>query len=100
MTSQNWFYLGDDNIWTKFEAAIQDTIETAYLGYYAGSGGGILVVSFPGRPENYKIDFLNGTQTNMTSGKIRKIQRMGDTTTSKQSTPTTPTNDDSICIIA
>ncbi|CAF5177045.1 unnamed protein product, partial [Rotaria magnacalcarata] len=47
---------------------IQQAIETAFQAYSSGIGESSVVIRFPGRPEQYELDFVNGRQTNKSSG--------------------------------
>ncbi|CAF3368395.1 unnamed protein product [Rotaria sp. Silwood2] len=74
-TSRNWFYVNEHNIWTPYESMIQQTIETAYQMYASGQGQMTVIIRFPGRPEQYELNFVTGRQMNMITGEIRLISR-------------------------
>lgn len=75
-----WTY-SDGNQWVKFDSSVQLVIETAFIAYISSttSTSNKCVVSFPGRPEKYEIDYLRGTQRNVDSGTLRSIRRVNNT---------------------
>ncbi|CAF4848891.1 unnamed protein product [Rotaria magnacalcarata] len=74
-TSRNWFFLNEHHVWMAYESMIQQAIETAFQAYSSGIGESSVVIRFPGRPEQYELDFVNGRQTNKSSGEVRIIER-------------------------
>ncbi|KAL0214384.1 hypothetical protein P9112_006568 [Eukaryota sp. TZLM1-RC] len=72
-------WLFDNNgEWVKFDRLSQSTIEVAYSNYLNGQASAVARLSFPGRPEEYLLDFSTGTQTNTQSGTTRLIKRSTD----------------------
>jgi len=53
---------------------VQQKIEDAYQSYVSGKGSSKLSVQFPGRPEQYEINFVMGIQKNTVSNEIRDIK--------------------------
>ncbi|CAM4919152.1 unnamed protein product [Rotaria socialis] len=74
-TSRNWFFRNQHHVWTAYESMIQQTIETAFQAYWSGIGESSVIIRFPGRPEEYELDFVTGRQTNKSSGEVRIIER-------------------------
>lgn len=60
-----------------FESFVQNKIEQAFLNYRSGSRGSsqLTNLTFPGRPESYTINFVEGIQINESSNTYRNIQR-------------------------
>ena len=63
--------------WSRFELAIHGTIESYYRQFLSG-GQSIVKVRFPGRPEEYEINFAIGTQTNLTTNRSRSLRRSAE----------------------
>eukprot|EP01043_Picozoa_sp_COSAG02_P034945 COSAG02_NODE_2473_length_8740_cov_335.972688_1_plen_2244_part_00 len=72
-TQAVWEY--HDQQWSSYELLIQTQIESAFRAYSDGIGSVTVEVTFPGRPETYRLDFLSGKQTNTTSGETRRMRR-------------------------
>jgi len=70
-----WFYFNEMNVWAQYETLIQDQIENAYCTYLSKGQPRKTIIQFPGRPEQYELDFFNGTQTNCTYQTNRRIRR-------------------------
>ena len=70
-----WYLLNEKNAWTRYETLIEGKIESAFINYTKRGGSSKLSISFPGRPEQYEIDFVEGTQRNTVSGTKRSIKR-------------------------
>ena len=68
-----WCYMGDDNIWRRFDSMAQKTIAKAYSDYTRGRGLSQAEITFPGSPDKYILDFAANTQTNKRTGKPRRI---------------------------
>ncbi len=60
--------------WTDYDHLAHSVVATAYQSYLAGTGPSTVSVTFPGRPETYQLDFINCTQTNLTSATERYIR--------------------------
>jgi hypothetical protein len=71
-----WEYRDDTGRWRPFEQLSIDAIEKSWTSYVMMIGPGSLHVTFPGRPERYVLDFVNGLQTNAQSGVVRAIRRV------------------------
>lgn len=70
-----WKYLNENGVWMSYESLVQGKIESAYQDFISGLGSSSVNVQFPGRPESYKIDFVAGKQTNLTSKTMHDVIR-------------------------
>lgn len=70
-----WYIMNDGNVWSRYELLIEGQIELAFSKYRNGAGGSKTTVTFPGRPEAYEIDFVQGLQRNTVSEKKRQVKR-------------------------
>ncbi|UJR17978.1 hypothetical protein I4U23_004878 [Adineta vaga] len=73
-TKMRWFYRNEYKIWTLYESMVQKQIDDAYQSYISCNGPSKLNVQFPGRPEQYQINFVMGTQKNTISNETREIK--------------------------
>ncbi|KAG9396463.1 Pre-mRNA splicing factor RNA helicase [Carpediemonas membranifera] len=69
-----WQFKTDDGIWTPYDSTIQGTLQHA-IRSYVNNGPGIVALSFPGRPEQYHVNFAAGTQRNADTGTSRLVRR-------------------------
>lgn len=74
-SEKHWNFRNEHQQLVPYESLIQNTIENAYQAYRSQRGPSTLLIQFPGRPESYRIDFIQGRQMNMTSGEVRLIER-------------------------
>ncbi|KAL0224637.1 hypothetical protein RCL1_002549 [Eukaryota sp. TZLM3-RCL] len=70
-----WQYF-DQGVWTKYDSFIQNTIEDRYRNYVSTKVSAIVKLFFPGRSEQYMLDFASATQKNLNTKSIRKIRRL------------------------
>lgn len=71
-----WEYLDEFNKWQAFDTLALNSLETAFRNYYDRQGPSRLKgFNFPGRPESYTLDFVEGTQQNEQTNTVRKIRR-------------------------
>jgi len=61
--------------WRPLETLVQQSVEKSFRAYIDGRGPGVVQTQYPGRPEFYSLDFINGTQTNLLSKTTRAIRR-------------------------
>ncbi|DBA00647.1 TPA: LOW QUALITY PROTEIN: hypothetical protein N0F65_003576 [Lagenidium giganteum] len=63
--------------WRCYERSVYADIERAYVSYISGGSHAShkTRIRFPGRTEDYEIDFLLGVQTNLTSSTQRPVRR-------------------------
>jgi hypothetical protein len=72
-----WEVLGDDGAWQKMDRLVVDRVESAFQQYCRGCGPSeIRNLEVVGRPERYTVSFVDGTQRNETSNKIRRVRRL------------------------
>jgi hypothetical protein len=74
-TAGRWYIMNDENVWSRFESLIEGEIELAFSNYRRGISGSKTTVTFPGRPEMYEIDFVEGTQRNTVTDTKRPVKR-------------------------
>ncbi|KAL0224148.1 hypothetical protein P9112_003538 [Eukaryota sp. TZLM1-RC] len=70
-----WQYL-DQGLWRLYDLHSHKTIDDAYRKYLQSASSSVIKLRFPGRPEEYLINFADGTQLNTESGTRRKIRRI------------------------
>jgi hypothetical protein len=71
-----WAFFDDEKgAWIDYDSLTQGQILKCYRDYCTGISTGIASIRTPGRPETYRLDFIEGTQTNLTTQKVRKITR-------------------------
>eukprot|EP00808_Paulinella_micropora_P013937 g1559.t1 len=75
-TNAAWEYLNEHSTWIVLESAVMGTVEQAFQLYVNAGGNSKIVVQPPGRPEQYEINFVHGTQQNLTAGTVRKVRRV------------------------
>lgn len=63
-----------EGMWVPYDSSVQGFVEYSYQQSLIG-GSSKIYSKFPGRPENYIIDFKNMNQQNQTSKKFREIRR-------------------------
>lgn len=69
--SVKWFYENDTNKWCPFEGALGEAVEEAHSEHGT--------ICFPFEDLFFEFDFAKMTQTNLATGKVRRIQREADT---------------------
>ncbi|KAL0216129.1 hypothetical protein P9112_008313 [Eukaryota sp. TZLM1-RC] len=79
-----WQYF-DQGLWRQYDLHRHTTIDNAYRQYLQSASSSVIKLRFPGRPEEYLINFADGTQLNTESGNRRKIRRIQDHGTSTPS---------------
>jgi hypothetical protein len=72
-----WYYQDDSGGWRRYESMIEGQIQQRYLAYLKGGPSVVSPITFPGRPESYELDFVKGTQKNLSSQTSRRINRSG-----------------------
>jgi DNA topoisomerase IA len=70
-----WLFLNESSKWTPLDPVVRDVLERGYRAFQSGSGPAVIVVKAPGRPEQYEVNLVAGTQTNKQTHKVRKILR-------------------------
>jgi hypothetical protein len=73
---QRWEFMNDQGVWQSYDSLEQGAVEAAARAYRAGTAGSRAVVTFPGRPEQYELDFTSGAQRNMQTGRARFFRRV------------------------
>ena len=72
-----WQFQNEQNQWQNFELLVLNQIEQAFIKYYQFKGDSCLRnLHFPGRPESYIIDFVNGMQVNESNNHSRNVRRI------------------------
>eukprot|EP01062_Namystynia_karyoxenos_P043096 TRINITY_DN3154_c0_g1_i4.p1 TRINITY_DN3154_c0_g1~~TRINITY_DN3154_c0_g1_i4.p1 ORF type:complete len:2283 (+),score=455.23 TRINITY_DN3154_c0_g1_i4:912-7760(+) len=70
--TDQWWYL-EAGHWKMFEPTASAALNEKLAEYACGRGAAQVVVSFPGRPEQYKVDLINMKQSNLAFGTVRDI---------------------------
>jgi hypothetical protein len=70
-----WYVQNDTGGWGRYELLVEGEIENSYQQYCNGHGSVKKVIQFPGRPERYELDFLQGIQKNCVTNTSRMIRR-------------------------
>eukprot|EP00455_Lapot_gusevi_P050646 TRINITY_DN7387_c0_g1_i1.p1 TRINITY_DN7387_c0_g1~~TRINITY_DN7387_c0_g1_i1.p1 ORF type:complete len:170 (+),score=15.97 TRINITY_DN7387_c0_g1_i1:50-559(+) len=70
----SWEYL-DSAVWMSFDPMVQGSMESAYQNYVKSRGPSNCVIRVPGRVDQYEVDFVKGTQKNLSSATTRLIRR-------------------------
>jgi hypothetical protein len=69
-----WQFQREDAMWQSYDSLLQTPIQVAYENYLRG-GDGFFKTHFPGRPEEYVLNFATVTQRNTTSEVQRRMRR-------------------------
>lgn len=67
-----WCFFNAQGVWQRFEAVVQAVIARSFSAC-AGRGPSRNMVTFPGRPETYEINFAASTQRNTVTDTVRTI---------------------------
>lgn len=72
-----WQFQNENGQWQNFESLVKDCIEDAFRLYFDKNGSpNFRGLKFPGRPETYTIDFVQGIQINENTKVERIIRRI------------------------
>jgi len=75
-SDSKWQYLNENQIWTTYDPLVTGAIEGAYRSYISGNTPSKVTMRFPGRSEQYILDFIAGQQENQNSRTSRNIRRL------------------------
>lgn len=74
--ASRWQYVDERGGWKRYDSMVQAQIEAAFQRYLASQGQRLVRVRFPGRPEEYEVNFALGTQRNLVHGTERPVRRV------------------------